>query len=355
MRSDAELLAHANLQKVSYLYLPGLNYDSIRAKTRLTPEEQSRLHYLLNDHPDIDRSKELHFSLLKWIDRKFACSKEVEESEKFRKYMSALGCFLEAYNGRFFLSAFKALEFLNFAEIEPEAFGEDTLEIGVSDGIVSRGYFEKGSIETGAEYLWQRLLGTELPHRHRMACDVRALPFADNTFRSIFLVHVFDNLTEDMMGAFDEIRRVLKPGGKLYMAMMSDAYGHHQSKEKINNLIDLTDDEYTTYATARYSLPNLLSRTWLEQIATEHGYRRVEYREVLGPEVSWIWDIGQSLESGAAISSLHRKTKNPLLRWARYREVRNLMQSCGRKIFCLESNSSGPGISAYCVLEKKAE
>jgi len=59
----------------------------------------------------------------------------------------------------------------------------------------------------------------EIPNQKFIKADAFALPFADNTFDSVFFIAVFHHLPgkELRRQALAEIRRVLKPGGYLLM------------------------------------------------------------------------------------------------------------------------------------------
>jgi ubiquinone/menaquinone biosynthesis C-methylase UbiE len=78
----------------------------------------------------------------------------------------------------------------------------------------------------------ERSIGNITPHQ----ADARALPFADDTFDAAYLVTVLGEIP-GRLAALSELRRVLKPGGRLVIGEFADR--HHVS---LATLVRLAND-----------------------------------------------------------------------------------------------------------------
>lgn len=75
--------------------------------------------------------------------------------------------------------------------------------------------------EYGVKHLieWQKREGLDILTKH---CDMKQLPFSDNAFDCIWAYHVVSHTdTEGFIEILNEIRRVLKPGGHIYLTLCS--------------------------------------------------------------------------------------------------------------------------------------
>lgn len=99
--------------------------------------------------------------------------------------------------------------------------GRSALEIGCGEGRVSReltaqGYAVTASDAVPAMVEAARRAGSA--HRYAQA-DATALPFEDGSFDLVVAYNVLMDL-DDMPGAVREARRVLKPGGQLFISVV---------------------------------------------------------------------------------------------------------------------------------------
>lgn len=78
----------------------------------------------------------------------------------------------------------------------------------------------------------ERSIGNITPHQ----ADARALPFADGTFDAAYLVTVLGEIP-GRLAALSELRRVLKPGGRIVIGEFADR--HHVS---LATLVRLAND-----------------------------------------------------------------------------------------------------------------
>lgn len=69
----------------------------------------------------------------------------------------------------------------------------------------------------------QRVARRKFPHArtHCQAVDARHMPFRDNSFDAIYCCYLFELLSgEDIVSTLHELRRVLRPNGKLTMVLI---------------------------------------------------------------------------------------------------------------------------------------
>jgi len=74
----------------------------------------------------------------------------------------------------------------------------------LSARLVFKGNFDKSSEYIGIDYLEGE--GVD------KVCDVRNLPFEDNTINTVIAMNLFEHVEQSWL-AFDEIKSVLSPGG----------------------------------------------------------------------------------------------------------------------------------------------
>jgi SAM-dependent methyltransferase len=139
------------------------------------------------------------------------------------------------YESRFGLARYQHRALERFSTFAPDLSG-GVLEVGsdVNGGalqeMASRGvkHLVGANIDVRPESHRGRGLGGA-PHYEIVQGDVRSLPFADNTFSSIFSITAFEHV-HNMDVALHEMHRVLKPGGLLYSEfgpIWSCSIGHH--------------------------------------------------------------------------------------------------------------------------------
>lgn len=151
------------------------------------------------------------------------------EAKQFYDRVSKLyGCVAGAFERKY---AEMALERLSIQE------GESVLEIGFGSGHclnrIAQSVGNKGKaygidISSGMlQVTKRRLEKAQTIHRVELCCgDATKLPYDDNTFDAVFMsftLELFD--TPEIPKALEEIKRVLKPNGRLGVVSMSRSYG----------------------------------------------------------------------------------------------------------------------------------
>jgi len=105
----------------------------------------------------------------------------------------------------------KTLERRLFQQVAPI---EPSLDLGIGDGHASNFIFRPHRLTVGSDPVLSEMLAAKpyACHERLMCIDATAIPFADETFASVFMVHSIDHV-EDRDVVLGEIARVLKPGG----------------------------------------------------------------------------------------------------------------------------------------------
>jgi len=129
------------------------------------------------------------------------------------------------------------LEIYHRALFKPAAVVSPSLELGIGDGFSS--WFmhrDKPEIDYGADLPFGATLescgmNVAVEHEHykqKIGMDMSEIPFPDNSFASIFSSHTMF-YGQDLQKTFDEIMRVLAPGGKCVYACDLDEWFQYKS------------------------------------------------------------------------------------------------------------------------------
>lgn len=98
--------------------------------------------------------------------------------------------------------------------------------------------------------------------------SVSDLPFADNTFDKIFSIESY-YFWPDLVNDLKEIRRVLKPGGRVFIA--ADTHGREGLSEETQYYIRILDMTNLSFAE-------------FEQVLKEAGYRNIQVHGLEGTD-----------------------------------------------------------------------
>jgi SAM-dependent methyltransferase len=299
-RDVERALASLNLYQAGPFIVPGNSYDQIISQSveQLTPSQESIRSELTRWHPLVKRNMRLHLAALfaLWrATRRTRLSKQ--QTEQFRKrYLP----YLRQYGHMPFVAWFKLLEGDRFREVDLRYYGDEAIEIGVSNGSTSKLHFEDRTFEFGTEYVASRLPNSVGPHKHKFASDLRRLPLADGSLKSVFLVHIFDDLSFPIQDATRELARSLTKSGKLIFSTASDLYGAHTSAQAVSHFIDTNDDDFRDYMSARCQGVQTPGEAELAEILSTSGMEMEHYSEFLPKKLAPYWDAGMTTEMGLA-------------------------------------------------------
>ncbi len=142
------------------------------------------------------------------------------------------------------------------------------LDIGTGDGTFAAIFFE-GKVDAGIDRDPRQL---SLARRKNIYKDLRQaqandLPFKDNTFRTVLSNCVIEHVA-DQQTTFDEIRRVMKKGGRFYFTVPSIYRERYSPFPWLRQLgLDFICD----------AINRLLRRVWLER----HFYTPAHWQRIL--------------------------------------------------------------------------
>jgi SAM-dependent methyltransferase len=112
------------------------------------------------------------------------------------------------------------------------ALGDHVLEVGAGPGATTNELLRRAGRVTSLEY--DATLVAKLAEQHKnsrvtvVRGDAATLPFPDHTFSSVVAVLVLHHLrsAEQQNAAFQEIHRVLRPGGMFFALEIRDGWLH---------------------------------------------------------------------------------------------------------------------------------
>jgi len=174
---------------------------------------------------------------------------------------------------------------------------ERALEIGCGTGHWTKFFrhlgFEVIGIDISEQML--RLARKRLPQVMCIKADATKLPFADETFRYVFAITVFEFI-EDQPRAFNEAYRVLKTGGYFLIGVLNQNSELGQNKDRIETF---KNAKFFTSSSLRKFLRKFGSPQIRGGVVLEKG-RILDYYKTI-PE-------NTKLEKGAFLVGLVRKS-----------------------------------------------
>lgn len=213
-----------------------------------------------------------------------------------------------------------------------DAAPAQVLEVGVTPGQFTRLLVESGYTVSGVDLnpasrqaLWQQL-GVEVRQAN---LERESVPFADSSFDWIVFSEVIEHLVYSPLPVLRELRRVLKPGGKLVITTPNELYAKSRLQSLLRMLLwqSLTTREefrqqmllegearYTTHART-YTMAELC---WLAEHAglqvQQHRYEAAWERVGLEPGRFWRHPLRVLVKgSFAALTATIPPTRSMLL------------------------------------------
>ena len=180
------------------------------------------------------------------------------------------------------------------------------LDVGCGTGLIARELYKRGASVVALDYTPEMMLigrdergvGLDSGERvHFVAGDALRLPFPDRAFSCVTTGFMLRNVT-DIAGAFREMRRVLKPGGRLVclevgrprfaLARLFHRFYTRKIVPLLGRLIAGDSDAYSY-------LPSSMSRfpapPELAQIMRDSGLHQVRYKQLSFGAVALHWAV----------------------------------------------------------------
>lgn len=129
-------------------------------------------------------------------------------------------------------------------------------------------------------------------YKNLMLGDARDLPFADNSYGSIFSISTLEHITNSDK-VLKEAYRVLKPGGIIFLTLETDEvdeatfYRPMLKKIGLSGLSNFASKRYNALFHRQTLLPKSVWRNKIEKA----GFKIETYRDIISPEVNKLFDI----------------------------------------------------------------
>jgi ubiquinone/menaquinone biosynthesis C-methylase UbiE len=183
------------------------------------------------------------------------------------------------------------------------AGAERVLEVGIGTGRMARPLMARGVQMVGVDIsqaMMTRLLAQLTPEHTApdlLLADATALPFRDDSFRAVMVVHVL-HLVSSIEETLAEIRRVLKPGGVLL----------HQTRRAKPETKRFWDESYDEWGRL------LKARNFLRQSRFDEVIVRQKIRE--SGAILRLTDVAGSTETSTVDDEMHRlRTRSQSWTW----------------------------------------
>lgn len=129
-------------------------------------------------------------------------------------------------------------------------------------------------------------------YKNLTLADARDLPFADNSYGSIFSISTFEHIT-DTPKLLKEMHRVLKPGGTLAITMETDDVDENTFYRPLLKKIGLKKlSNWLTWAyNTKFHRRNLPSKEkWIKDIRNA-GFKIVLTKDIISPLITKLYDF----------------------------------------------------------------
>jgi len=129
-------------------------------------------------------------------------------------------------------------------------------------------------------------------YKNLTLADARDLPFADNSYASIFSISTLEHI-ENPDQVLKEAYRVLKPGGILFLTLETDEvdaatfYRPLLKRIGLQSLSDVTSEKYNTLFHRQTLLPK---KQWKKKIE-KAGFTIEKAQDIISPQVNRLFDI----------------------------------------------------------------
>jgi ubiquinone/menaquinone biosynthesis C-methylase UbiE/uncharacterized protein YbaR (Trm112 family) len=174
----------------------------------------------------------------------------------------------------------KTLEKRLFKQV---TYNTPSLDIGIGDGFASNFILEPNKITIGSEPTLGGLQAAKrhARHEHYVGIDATCIPFQNETFNTVSLIHSIDHV-KDRLDVLREVERVMKPGGTLVLSDASQFIEELMPMAQVYKLFEfekLGADTFNNFLDFGGERVEFYSPEIYRQILGELGFEdvRVEY------------------------------------------------------------------------------
>lgn len=191
--------------------------------------------------------------------------------------------------------------------------GSKVLDIGCGRGVMLRALLDLGHEAHGVEIAPEAASGADPRAQIRIAPQLAKASYEENSFDAVIMWHVLEHLPHPDE-ALAEIRRILRPGGRLILAVPN--FGSLQSRRTGNDWFHLDLPRHLYHFTPE-TLQRLLA-------GNEFHYESVRHLAMLQNSFGWLQSILNRFSGtprNSLYSLLHRGGEHPVVqslsRWQR--------------------------------------
>jgi SAM-dependent methyltransferase len=218
---------------------------------------------------------------------------------------------------------YKAVELALYHD-HAAAHGRNAVEIGVYTGETSRAFFLGQRLDVGVEYNIERFLIYKHAgriHDHLFSADVRALPFAANSFATAYCVHSVDDMELPAESALREMARVVRPGGHVFFSGLTLNFKRHNLAIRLALALGLNRLADALFRLLHVGSFNHHDRGQWREILERCGLALLEYRTYVPFGYATLFDLAYRPETVLTNLCGWRSWLSPLAgsRW--FREV----------------------------------
>ena len=183
--------------------------------------------------------------------------------------------------------------------------GSKVLDIGCGRGVMLRSLLDLGHEAHGVEITPEAASGADPGAQIRIAPELAKAGYEENTFDAVIMWHVLEHLPHPEQ-TLVEIRRILRPGGRLILAVPN--FGSLQSQRTANDWFHLDLPRHLYHFTPE-TLQRLLA-------CNEFHYESVRHMAMLQNSFCWLQSILNRISGtprNSLYSLLHRGGEHPVV------------------------------------------
>jgi ubiquinone/menaquinone biosynthesis C-methylase UbiE/uncharacterized protein YbaR (Trm112 family) len=165
-----------------------------------------------------------------------------------------------------------------------------SLDLGIGDGYSSNFILKPNKITVGSEPSLGALLTAKKyqRHEHYMGVDMTCIPFADETFNTVYLIHSIDHV-EDRLSVLREVERVMKPGGVVALSDASQYIEELLPMSEIYKLFEfkeLGSDAFKYFLDYGGERVEFYSPEVYHRILDEMGFEDIQVEYFMAPQLA---------------------------------------------------------------------